>query len=107
MTTWPSDLPFDMQCATIDDDLNVAICQPASVRGHGRGTGAGSASEGETGTAFPDPQTQNIRGHYFSETNIGTLGEYRVGLELRSEEHTSELQSLTKLVCRLLLEKKN
>src|SRR5258706_2695212 len=26
---------------------------------------------------------------------------------IRSEEHTSELQSLTKLVCRLLLEKKN
>src|SRR5438093_12713781 len=29
----------------------------------------------------------------------------RLGLE-RSEEHTSELQSLTNLVCRLLLEKK-
>src|SRR5438093_2149707 len=29
---------------------------------------------------------------------------YSVG---RSEEHTSELQSLTNLVCRLLLEKKN
>src|SRR5437899_8987383 len=28
-------------------------------------------------------------------------------LELRSEEHTSELQSLRHLVCRLLLEKKN
>src|SRR5262249_59618807 len=28
------------------------------------------------------------------------------GLVLRSEEHTSELQSLTNLVCRLLLEKK-
>src|SRR5262249_59535211 len=27
-------------------------------------------------------------------------------LHLRSEEHTSELQSLTNLVCRLLLEKK-
>src|SRR5258706_5904578 len=27
--------------------------------------------------------------------------------QLRSEEHTSELQSLTNLVCRLLLEKKN
>src|SRR5438046_4029667 len=27
-------------------------------------------------------------------------------LRLRSEEHTSELQSLTNLVCRLLLEKK-
>src|SRR5437016_7089405 len=28
-------------------------------------------------------------------------------LDARSEEHTSELQSLTNLVCRLLLEKKN
>src|SRR5438093_7792669 len=28
------------------------------------------------------------------------------GTSLRSEEHTSELQSLTNLVCRLLLEKK-
>src|SRR5262249_57748930 len=28
------------------------------------------------------------------------------GYEVRSEEHTSELQSLTNLVCRLLLEKK-
>src|SRR5438093_1974800 len=33
----------------------------------------------------------------------------RAGFDLgvRSEEHTSELQSLTNLVCRLLLEKKN
>src|SRR5262245_35291933 len=30
----------------------------------------------------------------------------RTGLEHRSEEHTSELQSLRHLVCRLLLEKK-
>src|SRR5262249_59784852 len=29
-----------------------------------------------------------------------------VGESVRSEEHTSELQSLTNLVCRLLLEKK-
>src|SRR5205823_14842831 len=29
------------------------------------------------------------------------------GLLMRSEEHTSELQSLAYLVCRLLLEKKN
>jgi len=32
---------------------------------------------------------------------------YCLLFESRSEEHTSELQSLTKLVCRLLLEKKN
>src|SRR2546425_4063915 len=31
----------------------------------------------------------------------------RICLENRSEEHTSELQSLAYLVCRLLLEKKN
>src|SRR5258706_5938083 len=35
-----------------------------------------------------------------------TLGERRWAAEPRSEEHTSELQSLTNLVCRLLLEKK-
>src|SRR5690606_40359424 len=30
----------------------------------------------------------------------------RIGLQVRSEEHTSELQSRENLVCRLLLEKK-
>src|SRR5438093_7678744 len=34
-------------------------------------------------------------------------GAARNELRGRSEEHTSELQSLTNLVCRLLLEKKN
>ena len=32
--------------------------------------------------------------------------DYSVECQGRSEEHTSELQSLTNLVCRLLLEKK-
>src|SRR2546426_3623559 len=31
---------------------------------------------------------------------------WRIGLAMRSEEHTSELQSPCNLVCRLLLEKK-
>ena len=31
----------------------------------------------------------------------------QIALSMRSEEHTSELQSLVNLVCRLLLEKKN
>src|ERR1035441_11007565 len=35
------------------------------------------------------------------------LGEGGLGHAVRSEEHTSELQSLRHLVCRLLLEKKN
>src|SRR5437016_10716305 len=37
--------------------------------------------------------------HVFSERDPGSI-------PWRSEEHTSELQSLTNLVCRLLLEKK-
>src|SRR5262249_58435322 len=36
-----------------------------------------------------------------------TLGMLALDRYLRSEEHTSELQSLTNLVCRLLLEKKS
>src|SRR2546425_531216 len=37
---------------------------------------------------------------------IGLQGHRANGAVLRSEEHTSELQSLAYLVCRLLLEKK-
>src|SRR3712207_7238833 len=36
-----------------------------------------------------------------------TDGEQAIGMDVRSEEHTSELQSRQYLVCRLLLEKKN
>src|SRR5437016_9994511 len=37
---------------------------------------------------------------------LGGLLRFGGNLQHRSEEHTSELQSLTNLVCRLLLEKK-
>src|SRR5260370_32564685 len=42
--------------------------------------------------------------------NFSTAAKYSTGsagLDFRSEEHTSELQSHLNLVCRLLLEKKN
>src|SRR5690348_1524442 len=42
----------------------------------------------------------------FSVGNIGTKVLYALGRGVRSEEHTSELQSPVHLVCRLLLEKK-
>src|SRR5258706_10939744 len=38
---------------------------------------------------------------------IGRMSHELIKRHNRSEEHTSELQSLTNLVCRLLLEKKN
>src|SRR5687767_15682292 len=42
-----------------------------------------------------------------SRSRIDTLGRWRSRFDSsRSEEHTSELQSLAYLVCRLLLEKK-
>src|SRR5438093_9702323 len=45
--------------------------------------------------------------HHRGPDDQGTWADARTGLALgRSEEHTSELQSLTNLVCRLLLEKK-
>src|SRR5947207_14108396 len=40
-------------------------------------------------------------------TGKGTFGGYLTVVVQRSEEHTSELQSHSDLVCRLLLEKKN
>src|SRR5262245_3643106 len=50
-------------------------------------------------------------GSYIDDTPIGATGFHNRGGNyaldlLRSEEHTSELQSLRQLVCRLLLEKK-
>src|SRR5437660_4386484 len=41
-----------------------------------------------------------------SRQNAGRSGGVREEIRLRSEEHTSELQSRGHLVCRLLLEKK-
>src|SRR3712207_7083254 len=47
------------------------------------------------------------RGIECVEVDLGVLrGEREPALTLRSEEHTSELQSRQYLVCRLLLEKK-
>src|SRR5205823_11977701 len=46
---------------------------------------------------------------FAQQRGYGKHFEFRAGcvLAVRSEEHTSELQSLAYLVCRLLLEKKN
>src|SRR5256885_9512116 len=48
----------------------------------------------------------NFRPTLFSSGSFA-LKPKSIGLETRSEEHTSELQSPCNLVCRLLLEKKN
>src|SRR2546425_7657275 len=56
------------------------------------------------------PYTTLFRSLFFVRlgtlTIVGSSPEVLVRVEGRSEEHTSELQSLAYLVCRLLLEKK-
>src|SRR5262245_63830826 len=54
------------------------------------------------------PKTYVTPAHATSDqTGIAvSSGKVQVDIYLRSEEHTSELQSLRQLVCRLLLEKK-
>src|SRR5258705_9693967 len=55
------------------------------------------------------PYTTLFRSQHFREhLHVGAqVGQFLVFERVRSEEHTSELQSLRHLVCRLLLEKKN
>src|SRR5438093_8947426 len=53
-----------------------------------------------------DHDLATCRSESLDPSVYGLTAEQRVD-RTRSEEHTSELQSLTNLVCRLLLEKKN
>src|SRR5690606_40886467 len=53
----------------------------------------------------PDPVDEAARENRLRRTARRALHDVRLG-GLRSEEHTSELQSRENLVCRLLLEKK-
>src|SRR2546423_8867002 len=57
---------------------------------------------------FPRTQNSVEAWHRRWETLVGRphVGLFKI-IKERSEEHTSELQSLAYLVCRLLLEKKN
>src|SRR2546425_1533713 len=53
-----------------------------------------------------DPLTKRVAGYRIGDTIAGGRVEAITADHVRSEEHTSELQSLAYLVCRLLLEKK-
>src|SRR3989441_7012519 len=82
----------------------TAICAPGCNRDrtfcalNSCWTTAGISSGGDTGNFC---RTANMRGN-----GMGVLIFQRSFDFIRSEEHTSELQSLAYLVCRLLLEKK-
>src|SRR5256886_3642326 len=92
-----------------DVTFEIMECGPAAVL-VGVGPGAACTSRGVLGLGVPQVTATvdcaAARDAYFKKTSryvpIITDG----GMS-RSEEHTSELQSQSNLVCRLLLEKKN
>src|SRR5690625_5555375 len=92
--------PYAQQAAAeLNVNADVLLAQAALETGWGRHvihTGDGRSSH----NLFNIKADQRWDGE---RVNVNTL-EYRDGL--RSEEHTSELQSRGHLVCRLLLEKK-
>src|SRR2546430_17714583 len=61
-------------------------------------------SRSSTGTDFPDSPAGPFSGPLVYTPFLSALEPQN---PIRSEEHTSELQSQSNLVCRLLLEKKN
>src|SRR5258705_4534327 len=73
-----------------------------------------SGDESETALAGSANRTLVVAvdesGHFYFENQVISREQLKERLQRavsRSEEHTSELQSLRHLVCRLLLEKKN
>src|SRR5438046_7571304 len=67
----------------------------------------GYKEEGTTTTAFDMTVLNDLDRFHLAGDAVDRVPKLqRVGGHFRSEEHTSELQSLTNLVCRLLLEKK-
>src|SRR2546430_6063856 len=67
--------------------------------------GAGGGGDGGDQVRFP---LQSEEAHPMSLAELAELtGKSDLVATIRSEEHTSELQSQSNLVCRLLLEKKN
>src|SRR2546425_5177334 len=94
-----------MQVAGSGADVLDVLRQDGSQELTGRGSGAcgARAAAPNLPSVVPDPRHRGeARGHGRANDQLGL----QVLSLRRSEEHTSELQSLAYLVCRLLLEKK-
>src|SRR5262249_61936704 len=80
-------------------------CRPLGGRGGGRTAADGGGTDGG-GVAEAAGRVEAGAGHAGGRAVAASQQRRSIaGAGTRSEEHTSELQSLTNLVCRLLLEK--
>src|SRR2546425_13330525 len=88
----------------------TTFAQPISINDAGVMTGTTFEPAGSRGFTLKDGVFTFFSIPGWAETGARTIGNptaaHPQGLVVRSEEHTSELQSLAYLVCRLLLEKK-
>src|SRR6266702_5355563 len=87
-----------------------SLSQATSVTWRNRPSSAGSGGLGCFSGAVSSSEASCLRPNTIrtrpSESNLITMSEPLSVTQMRSEEHTSELQSRGHLVCRLLLEKK-
>src|SRR2546430_13061742 len=104
-----SSLAKNSSVSSPDRPLSVTTAVPGAGRLAGRSLSicrAASRSPYSLGLARPNPVTVPSQ----VQIKVSLLPQYQrewLGQYPRSEEHTSELQSQSNLVCRLLLEKKN
>src|SRR2546430_3012077 len=90
----PSGMQTLINSASNEDTINIAT-----------GTHAWTAQP--TGVMLNKRITISGGGTYAVDANHNDVGTWPVQLNTRSEEHTSELQSQSNIVCRLLLDKKH
>src|SRR5207249_11795985 len=84
----------------------LPICLPAADRACELHSGRPSVAPGIPGSPFPGLLDPELVPDRLRSCHAGRRGRSGGGVQDRSEEHTSELQSRFDLVCRLLLEKK-
>src|SRR5262249_59569346 len=95
---------FFFQCSGVPRDLPSFPTRRSSDLHFVTPLAVGALTGESAFTDLFDPQSEFDVGHIRLARDADLIIEF--ALRIRSEEHTSELQSLTNLVCRLLLEKK-